>query len=63
MRIHVLTLQGKYIFGALNIGHLDRTEMVHLSGEPVYKMSCGQLVLCSQDMLRRISERLRINGL
>lgn len=62
MRIHVLTLQGKYIFGALNIGHLDRTDAVHLSGEPIYKMACGQLVLCSQEMLLRIRERLRING-
>jgi hypothetical protein len=62
MRIHVKTLDGEYIFGALIIGKLTPTELTHITGLPVFKMADGKFVTCSPEMLKRINERLEING-
>ena len=63
MRIHVKTLDGQYIFGSLNIGRLKPLNLVHISGERIYEMKNGQRVICTQEMLRRINERLDILGI
>ena len=60
MRIHVKTLDGQPLFGALNIGRLERTDLIHISGLPIFKMTDGQHVTCSLKMLSRINERLDI---
>lgn len=63
MRIHVKTLDGQYIFGSLNIGRLKPTELLHISGLPVFQMADGKFVICSKEMLARINERLGILGI
>ncbi len=63
MRIHVKTLKGDYIFGALNIGRLTATNLVHINKFPVFKMSNGEQVTCSLEMLKRINDRLDINSI
>jgi hypothetical protein len=55
-------LDGEYIFGALIIGKLTPTELTHITGLPVFKMADGKFVTCSPEMLKRINERLEING-
>ena len=52
-RIHVKTLSGKIIYGALNIGRLTKTDQ-----EGVYLMQNGVKVTCSDEMLARIDSRL-----
>ena len=60
MNLHVLTMWGRPIFGSLNIGRLEKTELIHITGVPVYKMADGKLVTCTPEMLKRINERLDI---
>ena len=52
-RIHVTTLNGESIFGALIIGRLTKTDQ-----EGVYLMANGVKVTCDNEMLARINERL-----
>jgi len=52
-RIHVKTLEGKLIFGSLNIGRLVKSDQ-----DGVYLMADGVPVTCDKKMLLRINERL-----
>jgi hypothetical protein len=52
-RIHVKTLSGESIFGALIIGRLTKTDQAG-----VYLMADGVPVTCSDEMLARINARL-----
>lgn len=52
-RIHVKTLNGESIFGALIIGRLTKTDQAG-----VYLMADGVPVTCSDEMLARIDSRL-----
>ena len=52
-RIHVKTLSGKTIYGALIIGRLNKTDQ-----EGVYLMMDGVKVTCCDEMLARIDSRL-----
>ena len=52
-RIHVKTLSGESIFGALIIGRLTKTDQ-----DGVYLMANGVKVACSDEMLARIDSRL-----
>ena len=52
-RIHVTTLNGESIFGALIIGRLTKTDQ-----EGVYLMADGVPVTCDDEMLARINTRL-----
>jgi len=60
MRIHVTKLNGQEIFGSLNIGKLERTDLVSITGVPVFKTESGELVYCSESMLKRIQERQEV---
>lgn len=62
MRIHVKTLDGQFIFGSLNIGRLKPLNLLHISGNRIYEMENGKRVHCSEEMLKRINERLDILG-
>lgn len=57
-RIHVTTLNGESIFGALIIGRLAKTDQAG-----VYLMADGVPVTCDDEMLARINERLNFLGL
>lgn len=61
-RIHVTTISGNDIYGSLFIGRLTRTTHFSESGVPIYKMRDGTFVVCSDEMLQRINERLDILG-
>lgn len=52
-RIHVTTLSGKIIFGALIIGRLTKTDQ-----DGVYLMPNGVKITCDDEMLARIDSRL-----
>ena len=52
-RIHVKTLSGESIFGAVIIGRLTKTDQAG-----VYLMADGVPVTCSDEMLARINARL-----
>ena len=54
-RIHVKTLNGESIFGALIIGRLTKTDQ-----DGVYLMADGVPVTCDDEMLARINERLNL---
>jgi len=60
MRIHVTKLSGEQIFGSLNIGKLQKTNIIHKNGEPIFKMKNGDLVFCSFEMFDRINQRLEV---
>lgn len=52
-RIHVKTLNGESIFGALIIGRLTKTDQ-----DGVYLTADGLPVTCDKEMLERINTRL-----
>lgn len=54
-RIHVTTLNGESIFGALIIGRLTKTDQ-----DGVYLMADGVPVTCDDEMLARINARLNL---
>jgi len=61
MRIHATSLKtNKQVFGSLNIGELQETDIVTIDKQPVFKNENGELFSCSIEMKERINERLLI---
>lgn len=60
-RIHATNLKtNNQVFGSLNIGELQETNLKTISNQPIYKNKDGELFFCSKNMKNRINQRIEV---